>query len=390
MNLDQHAGGRVRPEVAEEVARLLREESAGLANPSSAHADGRRARSVVESAREEVAALVGARPAEVVFTSGATESNATVVRGATRPGAHLVSTVVEHVSVLRALDAAREEGAVVSLVETDGEGRVLPARFAAALRPDTVLASVGWANGEIGTVQPVADVAALVRAVSPTAIVHSDAVQAVATRELDFSRSGLDALSIAGHKLGALPGTGALVVRTGLTLRPLLCGGPHERGRRAGTENVYGIASFGLAARLARRERAEFDARATRLVERLWRGLSENSAPVARLGARDSVPTVLAVAFPGLRGDALVAALDLAGIATSTGAACAAGGSEPSHVQRAIGLAPETAAGALRLSFGWSMDEASVDRAIRIVADAVARARAASAHGARPGASRAA
>jgi cysteine desulfurase len=392
MNLDQHAGGRVRPEVAEEIARLLRDASATLANPSAAHADGRRARSIVESARDEVAALVGARASEVVFTSGATEANVTVVRAASRPGARLVSTSIEHVSVLRALEVAREEGALVSLVAPGTDGRVDPGRFADAAGPGTALASIGWANGEIGTIQPVVEIAARVRAGAPGAILHSDAVQAVATQGIDFAASGLDALSLAGHKLGALPGVGALVVRSGTSIRPLLVGGSHERGRRAGTENVFGVASFGLAARLARLERDAFRVRASVLVERLWQGVSGACPEARRLGASDSVPTVLALAFPGLRGDALVAALDLAGIAASTGSACAAGGSEPSHVQRALGLPDEIGAGAIRLSFGGAMDEEQVDRAARTIAEVVARARAGAERGPgrRPGASRAA
>ncbi|MFM8411547.1 MAG: cysteine desulfurase family protein [Alphaproteobacteria bacterium] len=376
MNLDQHAGGRVRPEVAEEIARLLRDGAGSIGNPSSAHAAGRRARAIVEAAREEVASLVGARAAEVVFTSGATESNAAVVAQASREGAHLVSTSIEHASVLRALDVARERGASVTLVSPDGEGRVAQERFAGAVRSDTALASIAWANGEIGTVQAVGEVAARVRAVAPGALLHSDAVQAVATQEIDFAASGLDALSFAGHKLGALPGVGALVLRSGLPLRPLLPGGAQERGRRAGTENVFGIASFGVAARLAKQERLDFRRRATGLVERLWQGVFGACAPVARLGARDGIPTVLALALPGLRGDALVAALDLSGIEASTGSACAAGGSEPSHVPLAIGLPADVARGVIRLSFGHDLDEAAVDRAIRVLAEAVERARA--------------
>lgn len=376
MNLDQHAGGRVRPEAAAEVARLLRDDAASIGNPSSAHSAGRRGRAIVESARDEVAALLGARASEVVFTSGATESNATVVAAAGRSGAHLVSTTIEHVSVLRGLDAARAAGASVTLVEPDGHGRIDPGRIATASRHETRLVSVGWANGEIGTVQAIREISAAARKAAPGAILHSDAVQAVATLEIDFGSSGLDALSVAGHKLGALPGVGALLLRSGMEVPSLLAGGPHERGRRAGTENVFGIASFGVVARLARIEREDFRRRATALSSRLWHGLSENCRPVVRLGAADGVPTVLAVAFPGLRGDALVAALDLAGVECSTGSACAAGASEPSHVQRAIGLPEELARGAIRFSFGPSMDAETIDRLIGVVSRTIATARA--------------
>jgi len=371
MNLDQHAGGRVRPEVAEAVARLL---GADLANPSSAHAAGRRARDLVEEARDRVAALVGARPAEVVFTSGGTEANNLAIGGVA--GADFVSTAIEHASVLRALEAVRESGARVELVPVAADGRVDPERIASHLRPGTSLVSVGWANGEIGTIQPVAEIVRAVRERAPLAHVHSDAVQAAATQPLDFASSGLDSLSLSGHKLGALPGVGALVVRTGVSLRPLLRGGPHERGRRAGTENVFGIASFGVAAGLALDERDAFRERAAALRERLWQALRVACTPVVRFGRDDGVPTTLAVAFSGTRGDALVVALDLAGIACSTGSACAAGGSEPSHVLRAIGVEPGLAGAALRLSFGREADELGIDRAIGRVAEVVGRARA--------------
>ena len=250
MNLDHNAGGRARPEVIDGVASFLRTETA---NPSSLHAAGRRAREAVEEARDAVAALVGARAAEVVFTSGGTEANNLAILGVAGAGTHLVSTSIEHASVLRPLDAARERGARVTLLDPARDGGVTGAQVAGALRDDTRLVSVGWANGEIGTVQPIADIAAVVRA-HGRALLHSDAVQAAGTCAIDVARDGVDLLSLSGHKLGALPGVGALVVRDRAAIVPQILGGSHERERRAGTENVAGIVSFGVAARLARDE----------------------------------------------------------------------------------------------------------------------------------------
>ncbi|HZR80558.1 MAG TPA: aminotransferase class V-fold PLP-dependent enzyme [Candidatus Binatia bacterium] len=376
MNLDHNSGARVRPEVREAVADLLGRD---LANPSSAHAAGRRARDAIESARDEVAALVNARPAEVVFTSGGTEANNLAVLGSLGAGDHVVSTAIEHASVLEAIERARECGARSTLVRPASDGAIAAADVAAALDGATRVVSVGWANGEIGNVQPIADIAGSVRAraaeLGSRPLVHSDAVQAAGVVEVDFVRSGADLLTLSGHKLGALTGVGALVVRSGTALRPIMLGGPHERERRAGTENVVGIASFGVAARLASAEREERARRARRLRDRLWAGLAAAAAPVVRLGREDGLPTTLAIAFPGARGDALVLALDLAGIAASTGAACAAGAAEPSHVVRALGCSPEVAAGALRLSLGRDVGEDDVERAVAIVAAAVARAR---------------
>lgn len=377
VNLDHNAGGRIRAEVAEAVAEVLR---ADLANPSSVHGAGRRARSIVEEAREAVAALVGARASEVVFTSGGTEANATAIAGALAPGGHAVSTAIEHASVLRSLEAGRAAGASTTLVGVDRDGRVDPAAVASALRPETTLVSIGWANGEIGTIQPVAAVAAAVRAAclarGAGVFVHSDAVQATATVEIDLPTSGVDLLALSGHKLGAPTGTGALIVRTGAALRPLLAGGGQERERRAGTENVPGIAGFGVAARLALVERRDWALRAVELREALWSRLSSAAGPVVRLGRHDGLAATLAVAFPGLRGDALVVALDLEGVAASAGSACAAGAAEPSHVLRAIGLEDGVARGAVRLSFGPSFREADIGPAVAAIARVVARGRA--------------
>jgi len=375
LHLDHNAGGRVRPEVAAALAEWLGRDAA---NPSSLHAAGRRARAAVEEARERVAALVGAEPAEIVFTSGGTEANALALAGSLGRGARSVTTEIEHVSVLGTLERlARERGVEVRRVAPDPEGWIGAAALAAALDRGVALVSIGWANGEAGTIQPIAGLAAVIRDLAPGALLHADAVQAVGLCRVDVRAADLDLLSLSGHKIGALPGVGALFVRRGLGLEPLWGGGPQERERRPGTENVPGIVSLGLAAEIARREREGWARRAARLREGLWRGLAERAAPVRRLGPADGdgLPSTLSVSFLGLRGDALVVALDLEGVAASTGSACAAGAAEPSHVFRALGLGEEVAAGALRLSFGPELSERDVGLAIDRIAAVVARAR---------------
>ena len=372
MNLDHNAGGRARPEVIDAVAELLR---SGPANPSSLHAAGRAARDAVEDARDAVAALVGARAAEVVFTGGGTEANNLAIRGVATDGAHVVATAIEHASVMGPLEAVRAAGAAVTLVDPARDGTVVADRVVDALRDDTRLVSIGWANGEIGTIQPVDEIVRAVRERAPDAVLHSDAVQAAGTCAIDLARTPLDLLSLSGHKLGALPGVGALVVRGATRLTPLLLGGPHERERRAGTENVPGIVSFGVAARLARDERAALLRHVRAVRERLLAILVDVASPLVVHGPADGLPGTLSVAFPGLRADALVIALDLDGVAAATGPACAAGAAEPSHVLRAIGCDDALARATLRLSFGLDLSLDDAERAARIVAACVGRAR---------------
>ena len=372
MNLDHNAGGRARPEVIDAVAELLR---SGPANPSSLHAAGRAARDAVEDARDAVAALVGARAAEVVFTGGGTEANNLAIRGVATDGAHVVATAIEHASVMGPLEAVRAAGAAVTLVDPARDGTVVADRVVDALRDDTRLVSIGWANGEIGTIQPVDAIVRAVRERAPDAVLHSDAVQAAGTCAIDLARTPLDLLSLSGHKLGALPGVGALVVRGATRLTPLLLGGPHERERRAGTENVPGIVSFGVAARLARDERAALLRHVRAVRERLLAILVDVASPLVVHGPADGLPGTLSVAFPGLRADALVIALDLDGVAAATGPACAAGAAEPSHVLRAIGCDDGLARATLRLSFGLDLSLDDAERAARIVAACVGRAR---------------
>ena len=349
--LDHNATTPVRPEVAEAMARVLRELPG---NPSSTHAEGAAARAALERAREQVAELVGARPDEVVFTAGATEANNTLLASLRR----VVTTTAEHPSVL---EPARALGA--TFVGVDRDGRVDPQEIADALGEETQLVSVLWANNETGVVQPLE---AIARALPERAALHVDATQALGKIPVE---GPWDFLSASAHKLNGPKGTGCLVCRR--PIRPLLRGGPQERGRRAGTENVAGIVGFGVACELARKERAERAARYAVLRDRLWAQLED----LGRRNGADVLPNTLNVEFPGIEGDALLQALDLEGVAVSAGAACHAGSISASHVLLAMGRTPEQALGSLRFSVGYGNDEAQIDAAAARVRELVGRAR---------------
>ena len=369
--LDFNAGAPLRPGAREAMLPFL-----GLAgNASSAHREGARARAAVEEARGQVAALIGARPAEIVFTSGATEANNLALRGVVRPPARLVTTAIEHASVLETARALEADGAPCTVVSVDGEGCVSAADIVAACVPGTALASLGLANGEVGSVAPVAAVAAALRGRGVR--LHSDAAQGAGRLPIDVHALGVDLLSLSAHKLGGPAGVGALWVRRDVDLHPQLTGGPQERGRRAGTENVAGLVGFGEAARLARLELAATAAHCATLIDRLAAGI-RTRLPDARVNGPSGwprVPNTLNVTVPGCSGESLVVLLDLAGIAVSAGSACAAGAAEPSHVLLAMGRDRETARSALRVSVGATTTVADVDRLLAVLAEVVAQVR---------------
>jgi cysteine desulfurase len=342
-----------------------------LGNPSSAHREGARGRTLVERARAEVAALVGAEPAEIVFTSGATEANNLALRGVAGAGA-LVTTAIEHASVL---ETARAIGRELRIVGVDRQGRVA-ARDVVDACDAASLVSVGLANGEVGSVAPVADI---VHALAGRGIVvHTDAAQAAGRLPIDVRRLDVDCLSLSAHKLGGPTGVGALWVRRGVVLTPLATGGPQERGRRAGTENVAGIVGFGVAARLARTELATAPRRMATLRDRLWAGIHAAVPDAVVNGPTEEprLPNTLNVGVPGIAGESLLVLLDLEGIAASLGSACAAGAPEPSHVLRAIGRSEAEARSGLRLSLGPTTTEDDVDAVVRVVPRLVAQIRA--------------
>lgn len=377
--LDHNATTPLRPEVAEAMDRVLREV---FGNPSSVHAEGVRAREELETARARCAALVGAAPAEVVFTAGATEANNLALFGTAGRedlrGRHLVSTCAEHPSVEAPLARLEREGFAVTRLPVDAGGRVDPAALEAALRPDTILVSILWANNETGVIQPMEDLAAIVRARGIP--LHVDATQALGKIPVDLGRVPADLLSASAHKLGGPKGTGMLVRRGGLPLEPFVRGGGQERGLRGGTENLAGAVGFGVACELAARELADRRRRYAALRDRLWEGL-RRAVPGVRWngGPGPVLPNTLNVCFPGASGELMLQALDLEGVAVSAGAACHSGSVEPSAVLLAMGLAPEEAAASLRLSVGHGVDEAQIDRVLEILPSLVARAREAAA-----------
>jgi len=359
--LDHNATTPLRPEVREAMIAAL---DAGSGNPSSVHAEGAAARAAVERAREAVAALLGAAPRQVVFTSGATEANNTVLAATRR---HLVTSTAEHPSVLGPAEALEDRGVGVTRVPVDAQGRLDPEAVAAALGPETDLVSILWANNETGVVQPLEAIAERVRARG--AALHVDATQAAGRLPLE-PLAAADFVSLSAHKLNGPPGVGALVVRR--PLPPLLRGGGQEEARRAGTENVPGIVGLGVACSLAAAERGERAARDAALRDRLWEGLRALGA--RRNGdAEHALSNTLHVELPGRDAELLVQALDLEGVAVSSGAACHSGSVSPSHVLLAMGRSPAQARASLRFSVGWGVDAAAVDAALERLRGVLAR-----------------
>jgi len=376
--LDHAATTPVRREARHAVLEVL---DAGLGNPSGAHRGARAARRILEEAREEVAAVLGARPGEVVFTSGGTEADNLAVLGRhDRVGGVLVCTAVEHHAVL---DPVRSRGGRV--VGVDARGVVDLDQLASALDDTVTLVSVMGVNNEIGVVQPLVEVAALVAAHAPRAVLHTDAVQAVAWLPAAATLAPAHLASVSGHKVGGPAGIGALVVRDGIDLAPRTLGGGQERGRRSGTQDVAGAA--GLAAAL-RATAAELDATVTRVAARRDRlaaalaaaidGLVETGVGADAGGGPDRSHKVAGschVCIPGVDSEALLFLLDQAGVAASAASSCASGALEPSHVLAALGIPDELARGSLRLSLGATTTDAEIDHAVAVIPEAVARLR---------------
>jgi cysteine desulfurase len=378
--LDHAATTPVAPEVADAMARVLRETHG---NPSSAYAEGRAARALVDQARDEVAAALGATPAEIVFTSGGTESDNLALRGALlarkADGDGLVTTAVEHHAVLDTARHLAEHAHVrLTVLPVDTSGRVTAADVEAALDGRTVLVSVMHGNNEIGTLQPIDEIGAACRARGVT--FHTDAVQTVGALPFDVGRTAVDLVSVNAHKFYGPKGVGALYVRRGTRLATMQTGGGQERGRRTGTENVAGIVGLGVALRLAAERRAAESARQARLRDRIIEGV-RTRVPGAILTGHptERLPNNASFCFPGTQGEALVVALDLAGFAASSGSACTSGSTEPSHVILALGIDREAAQGSLRLTVGRDTGDGDVDALLDALPPIVARLRSISA-----------
>jgi cysteine desulfurase len=361
--LDHAATTPARPEVVAAMTPLL-----NAYNPNSLHAEGRVARAAVDSARETVARVLGATPREIVFTGSGSESDVLAILGAARAargrGRHVVTVATEHHAVLQAVDVLERDGWRVTRLPVDRRGLVDPAAFAEALTPETTLASVMLANNETGVVQPVAALARVAR--ERGVLLHTDAIQAPGWLPLDVDALGVDLLSLSAHKFYGPKGVGALYVRRGTPLEPLVVGGGQEHGLRAGTENVAGIAGFAVALALADAERADTAPRVAALRDRLEAGIvaAVPDAVVNGAGA-PRLPGILSVAFADVPSDALLIRLDLEGIAASAGSACAAGSLEPSHVITALGLEERLRTSVIRFSLGRTTTLHDVDEIVQ-------------------------
>lgn len=371
--LDHAATTPMRPEAVEAVLPWL----GGVhGNPSGSHQLARRARRAVDDARDELAELLGCRPGEVVFTSGGTESDATAVHGvlAAADGGTVAASAVEHHAVLDPVVAGGGR-----VVPVDAAGRIDLVALAAVLDPSVALVSVMLAGNEVGTVQPLAEVAALVAEQAPRAVLHTDAVQALPWLDVAALAAHAQLISVSGHKAGGPTGVGALVVRDRTPFAPLLLGGGQERGRRSGSHHVAGIVGMAAAARAAADDRELAGKRVRVLRDRLADGILA-TVPGAfetagTAGRHERLPGSCHVCFEGVESESLLFLLDQDGVCASAASSCASGAAEPSHVLAALGIAPALARGSLRLSLGWTSTDDDVDRALATLPAAVARIR---------------
>jgi cysteine desulfurase len=360
--LDHNATTPLDPSVLEVVTRVLRDE---FGNPSSVHHFGQRAKAVLDVARSEVAALFNGEPSEVVFTSGGTEADNFALRGAAEAleptgRKHLIATSIEHEAVLVTLKALARRGWKTTLLPVGTSGIVSPDALRDAITPDTAIVSIMHANNEIGTVQPIAELAAIAH--EHGALFHTDAVQSAGKIRLDVRALGVDLASLSAHKIYGPKGAGALWIKRGTRLNAILTGGKHERTRRAGTENVAGIAGLGAASTLALQKLETEGARLAGMRDRLETAVLQTIPGTAVNGAREPrVPNTTNISFEGIEAESLLIALELEGFAVSTGSACSSGTLEPSHVLRAMGFPAHRTQNSIRISLGADNTDAEVD-----------------------------
>jgi len=373
---DHNATTPVDPSAADVMMRVLRDE---YGNASSVHRLGQQAKSVMDEARSAVSTLIGAEPSELVFTSGGTESDNFALRGAAEAleptgRKHLIATSIEHEAVLVTLKALARRGWRTTLLPVGESGIVSPDALKDALTDDTAIVSVMHANNELGTIQPVAELAAIAR--TKGALVHTDAVQSVAKIPVNVRELGVDLLSLSAHKFNGPKGAGALWIKRGTRIAPILTGGKHERTRRAGTENVPAIAGMGVAAERGRSKLEPDAARLAALRDRLEREILSRIPGTMVNGAREPrVPNTTNISFERVEAESLLIALDLEGIAVSTGAACSSGTLEPSHVLRAMGLPTHRAQNSIRFSLGAGNTDAEIDFLLEKLPKAVEKLR---------------
>jgi cysteine desulfurase len=386
---DYNATAPVSPDVADAVARATRDL---FGNPSSVHHFGQQAKAAIDDARSAVAALIGAEPTEIVFMSGGTEADNLAIRGLaealeTTGRRHLVASGIEHEAVLNTLKALGRRGWRTTLLPVDESGIVQPEALGAALADDTALVAVMMANNEIGTIQPIAELAALTHARG--ALFHTDAVQSAGKIPVDVRALGVDVLAVSAHKFGGPKGAGALWIKRGTRMLPVLTGGKHERNRRAGTENVPGLVGMGVAALGAVQKLAAEATRLAALRDRLENGiLSAVPGTVVNGDRGRRVPNTTNISFDRVEAESLLIALDLEGIAVSTGSACSSGTLEPSHVLKAMGFPAHRTQNSLRFSLGQFSTDHEVVRVLDVIPGLVDKLRSLSRRPGAPAASR--
>jgi cysteine desulfurase len=374
--LDHNATTPALPAAVDRMMVVLRDE---FGNPSSVHHFGQQAKAAIDEARTDVANLIGAEPSEVLFTSGGTEADNIAIRGAaealeTTGKRHLIASAIEHEAVLNTLKALARRGWRTTLLPVDKNGIVSPAAVRDALTGDTAVVSVMHANNEIGTIQPIAELARIAH--EGSALFHTDAVQSAGKIPISVKALGVDMLSMSAHKFYGPKGVGALWIRRGLRVLPLLTGGRQERSRRAGTENVAGIVGMGVAARAAASKMAEEGRRLAALRDRLEAGILRAVPGTAVNGSTEArVPNTTNISFDRIEAESLLIAMDLEGIAVSTGSACSSGTLEPSHVLKAMGFNAHRTQNSIRFSLGAANTEAEIDHVITVLPGIVEKLR---------------
>ena len=352
-------------------------------NPSSIYAEGREARRILDAARRDVAEVLGARPNDIVFTSGGSESDNAAIRGAafasTRRGKHIVTSAIEHHAVLHTVEQLEREGFSATYLPVDADGFVSAADLRAALRPDTTVVSIMYANNEVGTIEPIAELVQAVKDFDHHIVFHTDAVQAAGALDLDVDALGVDMLSLAAHKFYGPKGVGALYIRPRTPFVGQLLGGSQERNRRAGTEDVAGAVGFAKALQLAEVEREANVPHLRGLRDYLWAELPRRMPGVRLTGPSDPrkrLPNSFSCCLEGVEGEAVLIQLDLNGISASSGSACTTGSLEPSHVLTAMGVPPDVARASLRISLGHENTGEDIDRLLETLPRAVEKLRA--------------
>lgn len=372
--VDNAATTQVDPDVAEKVIPCF---TSVFGNASSIHTAGRKAKELLDTAREQVANALGAEPGEIYFTAGGSESDNWAIKGVAhkfaKKGKHLITTAIEHHAVLHSMKSLEKEGFEVTYLPVDSEGFVTAEQVEKAIRPDTILVSVMFANNEIGSVEPIAEIGDVCK--KHGVLFHTDAVQAVAHIKIDVKAMNIDMLSLSGHKFNAPKGVGALYIRKGITIPNLIDGGQQERGKRAGTENIPAIVGMGYAIEVATRELDERMSRVRKMRDRLRDELMRR-IPYAKLNTpENSLPGTLNISFQYIEGESILLMLDMNGICASSGSACTSGSLDPSHVLLAIGLPHEIAHGSVRMSIDHNNTEEEIDHIIDILPKIIQRLR---------------